>query len=430
MKYKWGGLLETLEETDGNHGSEKLLLIQEKILALENSTTIEQVANILIFLEKDKDYLCSKLLDHLLVPYKGFPCTAIEYDDIEMWKFLEERIKPLESRSFIDIGMHGAVKILMYIESQATLDYNDYRNVIEKAIEHSQLKILKYLDTQVNIKKYIDFAKVFLSPNLLEYFFDKVLETVGTVQIPHIAILYRYTEQYHRYDNYYDGKRHTVVTQYQIEHFIHTCGERGLKFTECFAYYLRNTDIIVLQQILSYCDREEVKKICKNTPYKTRDRNEVILFFVKEELIPVEPLLIEMFDEYVENIFIKLYGMLKTPLSKKTLLYMLRKKRRFFREDEMTKLIVKDCNTLTRNEFLNLLKEWEFFLGKNDTKETEIAFLNSCKEIDMNNDLEFIEIVCKNKNLLRYFIQEREQTDVEKYFSVMQTVNKIQKINL
>lgn len=90
MKYKWGGLLETLEETDGKHENPKLTQIQKIIEAVEETKDISSAKSITTLLKQHQDYLCSPLLDDL---FEGdFKFTyAIKKNNLEMCKFLEER---------------------------------------------------------------------------------------------------------------------------------------------------------------------------------------------------------------------------------------------------------------------------------------------------------------------------------------------------
>lgn len=97
MKYKWGGLLEAVEEADGKHENEKLEKAQKLIKALEETINIRQVEKILIFLKEYQDFLCSTLLDDLFRCKYYFPSSYIQFIEIgnlELCRFLFDKFGP------------------------------------------------------------------------------------------------------------------------------------------------------------------------------------------------------------------------------------------------------------------------------------------------------------------------------------------------
>lgn len=419
MKYKWGGLIEALEQAEGKHESDRLALAERKIRVLEETKTVEEARVMLLFLESDKDYLCSNLLDHMLEYFHMSTC--LKYDDLEMYKFLEEREATV---NIIEIIETGALQIFMYITRDSIEQY-DINYIVYNALQKNQLNILKYLEEKYRIMPEIIHPKLLVTKCLynntfLDYYFDRAIAILGQEfadkyidtreyqsNIPHIqALLYDYSL----------GPSDPPI------YFIQLCGRKGLKFNECFSYFYTRNEQFRIQLILSYCDREFVKTWLEENFMSYLMCEKSASYVVKEGLYPVKTVLLDTTYNSFE-LFKNFYRSAQPILTKEFILQLLATRINY----NIQTFLLDECKSipdLTKSEILFIVKTMRYY---DDCiiefcKEKEYIENGILQKLDMENDIDFIAIACKNRNLISY-LMKKLHINTEKYLQYLLNKN-------
>lgn len=219
---KWGGLLETIDETDGNHESERINRIQKNIIALEKANGWEEMKNCLDTLKDDKDYICSPLLDILLGKIENMDSelhqiSILKSGNLEACKFLLEHCPEIcekihiytqhtlvnevwklffislgELIEFIDIDLfkYLLTKIRPQIDTETMENTKyipcegEYSHLYGRAANCGKVEIMLYLE-KLNVVQVIDNNEFFdftvisnmgKYPKMIEAYIDKLKE--------------------------------------------------------------------------------------------------------------------------------------------------------------------------------------------------------------------------------------------------------------
>lgn len=194
MKYKWGGLLETLEETDGKHENPKLTQIQKIIEAIEETNDISSAKSITTLLKQHQNYLCSPLLDDLLTG--DFKIVhAITKNNLEMCKFIIDRKEFLPSH-FVDIGVDSKKLGSANMEILEFCLKNRYGcdniSLLNSAIDTGELERVKlvcsYMDRPLMFPYSVNMGKY---PEIIEY----ILSVLEPNKHLHFVLDYAYNQR-------------------------------------------------------------------------------------------------------------------------------------------------------------------------------------------------------------------------------------------
>lgn len=189
---KWGGLLETIDEADGPHESERINRIQKNIIALEKANGWEAMKTCLDALKDDRNYICSPLLDllsqdeisilksgsfvackflleHCPEIHKKISCKK-QYTNIDgLWKpvfiSLEELIEFIDKDLFI--------YLLLKIPSPV------YEDLYMRAASFGKVEIMLYLDTVCESRTFFDshvIPYIGKYPKMLKVYIVRVVE--------------------------------------------------------------------------------------------------------------------------------------------------------------------------------------------------------------------------------------------------------------